>query len=415
MDFSAYRAFDDAFQAKYADLIERHPFAMMLIEKQLRNYESGSVAIADANIRKLTASSYGRRFRAQLAFQLGGLIRRDPRPSYYLKLERFDTFKSNLSSALADLGMRPVRGGKAAIMPEMKVLHQLATLGGAFREVMRTAATKGIVEASADRQLMHKLDKQARSNFAYVKAMIEQQRIQLFIADGDTLPFSRMICAAAKELGVPYVVIAHGYIQSPQLVGIAPIYGDYLVTWTDQQAADLRRALREDEKAKVFCFGYPKDTYRFDVKSDLALIVWHPLHDGDLALQGEEIRSIAAALRSSGYRSRLRLHPKDTKARAFRAFASGTDIEFSEGTLADDLEKSSIVIGSRSSVLVEAAMSGKRVFQLASYRTMPLESVTPIELGHSFEASLNGIQETGEMQPFDYDRFLNFLLRVRPQ
>ncbi|AWI60713.1 hypothetical protein [Sinorhizobium fredii] len=414
MDFSAYRTFDDEFRAKYADLLESRPYAAMLIEKQLRNYESGAAAIAGANIRKLTRSNYGRRFRAQLAFRLGGLLSRESEPRYYLKLERFDTFKSNLSSPLAGLGMKPLREVGAGLMPEMRVLHQLATLGGAFRTFMRTAEAEGIEKAVANQRLVNRLDKQARGNFALVKAMIEKQRLQLFIADGDTLPFSRMICAAAKELAVPYVVIAHGYIQSPRLVGIAPIYGDYLVTWTEQQAADLRQALREEEKAKVLCFGYPKDTYRSDVMGNQALIVWHPLHDGDLALQVEEIRGIMAALQAAGYDSRLRLHPRDTKARALRGFFSDTGIEISKDPLADDLEKSALVIGSRSSVLVEAAMSGKRVFQLAAYSTTPLECVAPIELGHSFEASLNINQQHGTWRPFDYEAFLTFLQRIRP-
>ncbi|CCF00783.1 hypothetical protein predicted by Glimmer/Critica (plasmid) [Sinorhizobium fredii HH103] len=413
MDFSAFRAFDDAFRGKYADLLESHPFAAMLIEKQLRNYESGALAIAGANIRKLARPTCGRRFRAQMAFRLASLLNREYEPRYYLKLERFDTLKSNLSSPLSGLGMKPLREAGGGLMPEMRVLHQLATLGGAFRTFMRTAHAKGIEKATADRKLVSRLDKQASKNFALVKAMIEKQRIQLFIADGDTLPFSRMICAAAKELAVPYVVIAHGYIQNPNLVGIAPIYGDYLVTWTEQQAADLRKALKDEEKAKVLCFGYPKDTYCSNVRGNQALIVWHPLHDGDLVSQVEEIRGIIGALRAAGYGSRLRLHPRDTNARSLRALFSNTEIEFSEAPLADDLERSALVIGSRSSVLVEAAMSGKRVFQLAAYSTTPLEGVAPIELGRSFEASLNVDQQQSAWRPFNYEAFLNFVQRIQ--
>ncbi|TCN17227.1 hypothetical protein [Sinorhizobium americanum] len=415
MDFSAYRAFDEAFRAKYADLLEGNPFAAMLIEKQLRNFESGALAIAGDNIRKLTRSNYGRRLRARLAFHLDGLLNREREPRFYLKLERFDTFKSNLSPPLTGLGMKPLREAGAGLMPEMRVLHQLAILGSAFRTFMRTAQDKGIEKAAADQKLVSRLDKQARKNFALVKAMIEKQRIQLFIADGDTLPFSRMICAAAQELAVPYVVIAHGYIQNPHLVGIAPIYGDYLITWTEQQAEDVRQALNEEDRAKVLCFGYPKDTYRSDFKGNQALIVWHPLHDGDLALQVEEIRGIVAALRLAGYGSRLRLHPRDTKASGIRASISNADIEISEGSLADDLEMSALVIGSRSSVLFEAAMSGKRVFQLAAYRTTPMECVAPIELGPSFGAALTVDQQQGVLRPFDYESFLNFLQRIRLQ
>lgn len=411
MDFSGYRTFDDAFQAKYADLFDNYPFAAMLIEKQLRTYEAGAVAAAGANIRKLARANYGRRIRAQIAFHLAGL-KRDASPTYYLNLDRFDSLKSKVSSQLAGLGLAPLREERGMLMSEMRALHQLATLGGAFQTFMRAAATKGIVEAAADNQLLGKLDRQARKNFALVKAMIQKQQIQLFIADGDTLPFSRMICAAAKELHVPYVVIAHGYIQHPQLVGIAPIYGDYLVAWTEQQALDLRRALRQEEKSRVLYFGYPKDTHRSEANDNQALIVWHPSHDGDLVLQAREIRDVAEALRSAGYGSRLRLHPKDTKAREFRAFFSGDDIEVSNKPLADDLEQSSVVIGSRSSVLVEAAMSGKRVFQLAAYRTTPLECVAPIEVGDTFATALKANHETEARRPFDYDGFLSFLTRI---
>ncbi len=237
---------------------------------------------------------------------------------------------------------------------------------------------------------------------------MKKKNVRLVIADGDTQPAMRLIIRAARTIGAPSIIFAHGYIQNPQLVSIAPIYGDYLITWTEQQANDLKASISGQDAEKVRFFGYPKDTYLSAGRDDLVLIVWHPFANADRERQIQTILSVARQLKAAGYDARLRLHPKDGKAKDLCKAFENEGLDVSTSSLAEDIGSAGVVVGSRSSVLIEAAMSGKRVYQLAD-QEVSFEGITQFSPTADIAEIVKRPSSVSPPPPFDHSRFSEFL------
>ncbi len=132
MNFSAFHTFNAAFEQKFAHLSREYPFAMMMLEKQLRNHESGSVYVAKQNMQKMERGNFGRTLRALAVLYFS---RRLAVPSYYLKLDRFDALETGLKPMLASAGLKAI--------DDQKHLRRLATSGNALPRFMRKARVIG--------------------------------------------------------------------------------------------------------------------------------------------------------------------------------------------------------------------------------------------------------------------------------
>lgn len=401
MDFSRFLAFDHKYTEKFDGIASEFPFAYMLIEKQLRNAEGGYADLAKENARKASRISFGRMFRVLVS--LWSQPRSDV-AQYYMSFERFAWLESGLRPMLSSMGFSDFK--------ENRNLNRAATFGTAYARFMRAARMRGFQRAVDDRKLLSALDKQARKNFERVKKNLVKANVRLFLADGDTLPHSRFYCRAAHEIGVPYIVFSHGYIQDLQLLSIAPIYADYHVTWTEQQLKDLAGAVSPPDAQKVICFGYPKSIFPSEGIKGLALIAWHSLVDCDRAKEMAAIGVLVERARAEGYQVRLRLHPKDRRDSNLYEACRKLNIEVSDNLLETDIRDAEIVLGSYSSVMIEAAMSGKTVLQISDYSIFSFENIDLLK-------PTDSIREIAENAPrrllpptFNFAEFEQFLKSI---
>lgn len=404
MDFSLFRPFNTAFNDKYVSIREKYPFAFLMMEKQLRNFESGSAKLTLQNIRKASRLNIGRMIRSTI---FAHTYKSSFTPQYYMSFERFRWLEHQLDYRMRAKNMSRFEPGKH--------LERLATRGLAYPKFMRIAAKNGLEAALEHKDLLASLNSDGKRNFCLIKSLLIKSKTKLVLTDGDTVPYAQMLCRAARQLGIPYVVFAHGYIQNPRLVGIAPINGDYLIPWTKGQFDDLAAELEEADILKLRYFGYPKEVFSSEVNSGQALIVWHTLLDRDREADIKDLVSSCRRVRDEGYEIRLRLHPKDNNDQELRKLLAEENINISKRSLGDDIREAEIIVGSYSSVLVEAAMSGKCAMQFSKYSKLfsfegihvlhPLETIREVALKQKKASSL---------QPFDFDTFEVFLNGVMP-
>jgi hypothetical protein len=409
MDFSTYPQFEATFQRKFGALFLRYPHASMIIEKQLRLVEADELSGARSNMEKLARPRPGRRARALITAHLLRKPNAAPHGFCYLKLQRFGRLTARIEDYLHIRDMATLPANETWLMPRQRALDVLAMSGPALRRFMSLALRSGIDTAIKDGDLMQALEREAERDGQRITALLKKWDIRLIIADGDTLPSLRLIGAAARKLGRPFIAFAHGYVQNPKLVSLAPINADYLITWTEQQAEDIRAVLPLPQRAKVLCFGYPKDVIRQSSATKTLLIIWHPTRDGDLHAQVAEMRKIIDLYASEGFRTRVRFHPKEDQQPQFLR-ALGRPIDVSREPLAAAIETASTVVGSRSSVLVEAALSGVPTYQLQSYaRETPIEFTRPLSLDEQSFSAPTVADDLLNAPLFDEKAFASFL------
>ena len=256
------------------------------------------------------------------------------------------------------------------------------------------------------------MERDAVRNRDGVTKLMTRWDIRLIIADGDSLPHLRVIGSVAKRRGCPFIVLAHGYAQNPKLISLAPIHADYLLTWTEQQAEDIRAVLPSAQRSKVLCFGYPKDLSEPSSLADSLLIVWHPTRQDDLVEQVRELRAVIDQYAADGFKVRLRFHPKEDRHTEF-LHELDREVEISNEVLETALQRAAVVIGSRSSALVEAAMSGIPTYQLERYaREVPCEFTEVLGQNKDGSTLSRSKQEPPFASRFEFDRFAGFLDRL---
>lgn len=145
---------------------------------------------------------------------------------------------------------------------------------------------------------------------------------------------------------------------------------------------------------------------------NLALIVWNSLVDSDRDAEIPAITSLVKRARSEGYDIRLRLHPKDKQDQALMRQCGQLDLEISKNALDADIRDAEVVLGSYSSVMIEAAMSGKEVLQLAECSDYMFENVPLLEANESIRQALEHTAQHAPPQLFDHRKFQQFLRSV---
>ena len=186
--------------------------------------------------------------------------------------------------------------------------------------------------------------------------------------------FQRVILRAANELGIPYVVVSHGFVTDPKLVTIAPLYADMFVAWTEDQRRGLCEAIGPKSAVKVHHFGFPKPPLlQGSGISGRVLLVWHPFIEshGISIREFDTATTIIKRLATAGLDPVLRLHPKDRSDAALANALKDEGVVTDHSSISVALGRAEVVLGSLSSLLIEAASVGKPVFQLSNYPSIP--------------------------------------------
>jgi len=360
-----YPDFEARFVADHRELRAAFPHAFMVLEKELRNAAVGLEVLARQNAARL--GDGGRLKDTMLALARLRSVR--PGAKYYMKLQGFSKLRSDLDQALESHGLTSISAERVMGFARNRQLHAIAVRGSAYPRIMAVAAKRGFSAAIANTDLLAALHAQIARNVAEMRRLFERERLRLIMSDGDAMPFQRVMGYAASDLGIPYIVISHGFIQNPHLLTIAPIRADVLITWSEQERHDLIEVLPPKQAEKVHCFGYPRLTASpMRRHGETLLLVWRPISlepEADRLVHVERLVGLTAQISEAGFSTRVRLHPKDRRDAVLISRLRATEAVLSEGPLEEEFATCRAVVGLASSVLYEALAAGLPSIQIA--------------------------------------------------
>lgn len=220
-----------------------------------------------------------------------------------------------------------------------------------------------------DKVFMRQLDSSLEQDVKRTSAFLKRVGINLFLNTGDSSGNARVLVEASSSSGVMTITFAHGYIQGRHLITRAPIYSDRMIVWTEEQLIDVVRGLDPCQEKRVAYVGFPKKYENTiadsgDVSALLLLgkIEKRVIADDHLR---EKLEKVILTLREFASKIVIRLHPSERiEIPSIEAWIDYWGLERSDLDLAQEISSAGIIVGASSSTLLEAASSGKIVYEI---------------------------------------------------
>jgi len=240
-----------------------------------------------------------------------------------------------------------------------------------INHLVNSLQENGIEQTSNNIQLLEDIEKKSKEHIDYLRMMIVKYSLKGVLSQGHTSISSASIALACDFESVPYVVISHGYIANRNLMTIAPISNIHsLLTWTEKQKRDIQEVINPIERNKIQCLGYPgskvsispirqeRSKYRAKV-----LFILEPIKKYIMKGIDSEIKSILNSINE--FDLFIRAHPSDRDNYNYISKILDFDkVNFSSKSLANDLSRATMVIGTNSSVLFQSAANGIETYQI---------------------------------------------------
>lgn len=391
--FSDYINFSDQIKSKYHDVSKKYPLVFFVFYKEIAKSESGMNDYHARAMQDLSSFSPFRFIYRYFVIFLFKIYFKKGYKSAYVSLARFPEIDVEVSAYLRRVGLVPIVPLTKELVfktaretSERRININSIPLSGLISiYFLRRINSVGLLNALRVERLMERLESLISKEIMIMREILSLCNLRLIIVQSDSAPSARIVVEAARLEGVPYIVIAHGYIQDKKLRSIAPIAADRLIVWSKNQFHELAKVMRKDEASKLRYYGWPKT--RLIKKSDghnTPLVVLSTIYHGDNLTEKRLFVERAIAELCSLYPMlRVRLHPKDRRVELqgeLFMLSNKKLITLAHGDIGLELGSSSFVIGMGSSVLVEAAMSGCPVFQFKELMCMDLEGVVPISI-----------------------------------
>ena len=219
-----------------------------------------------------------------------------------------------------------------------------------------------------DKSFMRLFNRSVESDVASTSRLVMRLGINLFINTGDSSGNARVLIESARIFKSKTVSIAHGYFAEEALLGVAPVRSDKLILWTQKQVTDMSRVLTIEEVPKLAYVGFPKDFGDKSVEydQDMVLILMGRVEGiiKDRLLRSTFLKVIGEIKKVSS-KVVLRLHPNERRGvPIIDEFVAEANIKVSEMDLKSDIAAAGYIIGANTSTLVEAAASGRKVYEI---------------------------------------------------
>ena len=356
---------------------------MLVLDKPIRDWESGKQGRAIRNIKSSTNFNIRKLAYCEYVKNVSLIARSEKTPGIYVSASRFEQMEDIVKDVADEIGHNIFD------RDEKKRLIGKLTLKGVIPHafVLRRKKSTEEILSSFDKVIngrsksLKKLNKIVELNVKEIKSVISRLGIKCMVTQGDGTVQASVVCRAAKELGVKYISVAHGYIQNPYLISICPIRGDYLLTWTKSQKEDIKNVISESEKGKVKYIGCPKHI-GVNLESDKfknALFVSEPINS---KLSDERymnyLHRTKEVMEEKFNDYSFRLHHKESDEVIQYLKSKGFSI--SENELINDLAKYDVVLGSNTSALFESAYVGNPTFQVKELARFNFDGVNTMSI-----------------------------------
>lgn len=411
-----YRRLNKTLAEKFEWFYNRFPYSALIIDKELRHYVAGNHDTFLENVRK-----YGK------APQMRAIIKRfcvvTPgwqgwkgwEKKVYISLPNFSHLQTECVSELKSRRIQPVVGYSpkqhswlSVAIGEASTLAFRATLSPAFGQLFDRIGRYGLTATISDKSYMAVIEKQIRGTIINLSNYLTSRGFVSIINQAEWGPGPASLRKAAEIAEIPYHVIAHGYIQDPKLISIAPIRSTSLSVWSPLQKREVMACIPKRDGQRVKYSGLPLDKKcgKFESVFDV-LFILEPLGVLNSADSRKRASKIAlASLAQKGLSTRVRVHQKDLARKDLCEMLEllGVDwADISQGNIARDLLETRVVIGTNSSVLFEAAALGISSFQILEGAYSTFEGVKQIKLSEISRVSLFAV-EAGDVWRHMSDR-----------
>lgn len=418
---TSYTDLNQLVSERYGEQRQVFPHAFSFLEKELRLFLTAGHQVFFAKNVEAYCSELDRHgyIRKRLTHMLVGLSGRfcGSRRRIYMDLPRFPLIADAVAGHARMNGLTvssPILGAKQ--VTEYFPASKIALSGREIAVAFRAMRDYCVDEVMRNHELLRKLDRRIAYNKEILQKHIVRRGIRCFVCQDDSKPAHRILSLAARGVDVPYIVVAHGYFQCPFLISIAPVTASALVVWSEAQIRYLNDLAPDiKERGLAITFGFPFSRPETNHREKLVLVALSLVRMG-VPVEEEraflnDLCDVIQRASDDGFRVVVRRHPKEAGDRVLGEQLQKLGAEVSDLTLAEDIARAAIVLGSNSSVLVEAAFSGSAAFQLTKYKSFQFEGVHPYPYQGltSFSALLRQVPRCNAIPDFDQKRFLDFL------
>ena len=232
-----------------------------------------------------------------------------------------------------------------------------------------------IIEKLNDRNFMHDLDKSVLSDVNRTAKLIERLNINIFFNSGDSSANARVLIQSLKNTGRKVFSFAHGYITEETLLGIVPVYSQKLILWTEKQKSDISKFIPKNYGSKLSFIGFPKNfkISKHNNSSGILLIMGYiePILE-DVALSKLLKKTVNTLKQYDDITIRLHPHERENRKIVDR-FIEDNELIKSFNELRDDIDTHRFILGANTSAMIEAASTGKKIYELAELKDKKME------------------------------------------
>lgn len=399
-----FKAFDREFLTEYSEFSQKFPLLFLCLERELRKEFDGREELHQRSLASLSNSRNGFFKNIIIKAYLFYVCRWGRLNSDTMLVNiSFNKYLSEKVSASFE-NVESLSDKKFFNIPISKILNRAINIDDVICDIYGYVKKNNIGKLRQDFLSCESFEKRLVDNTNILKTLFKKVNIKYLVLDGDGPPVPRLLCQCARDLDIPSVIFAHGFVQDPKLITIAPLKADIFFSWSEGQAEWLREETKDN---RFLHYGFFLETA---VKKNpkYIFICESMIFAEEAAERVSQISWMSSLLEKKGYKVKVRFHPKNVKERSpvdliFLAESKG--LKVSSGDLKEDLAEAVAVISSGSSVLVQAAIYGVPAFHVTSEKATPFYGAKVLKCGQVDEINLQSTAcLRGDAKPFNFDK-----------
>ena len=418
-EHSQYSALNNLFEHAMSDPFTSFPISVMVLEKEIRLFLDGQLKNFNTNVGKSSQKQNFRQRLRALRYRLSHISAPSQSGGLYTALHSFPMVERVVSDFATEKGFHLFGASWKNSKKNYLPVSTLALAGREFSKINQILLEQGSLEVFSDQKLMMRLETQLIKNKRALASALRRKNIRGIVVQDDSKPAHRLLSLAARDAGVPMVVMAHGYIQSPCLHSIAPVYADHLVVWSQAQKEKLRDEAPELRQSDILkCFGFPYEQSVRDPSPDKILMLLRPvslLKEHELQVLVERLLRIAHQAQEKGLSLCIKPHPKEASDPITTKWLVRAGLEIASGRLQELLPQTALTLGMDSSGLLESQFMGIPTFHLWQYKSFEFEDVPVADADDINIDVLIRTHSKSAMLPFGVDAFKDFLAQAIEQ
>ena len=358
----------------YSKVLKEYPLSRYYLDTELRVMYTNPL-LQKYNFQRYNYSQYFKIFFFKIYYLVLSVFlqfhkKNSKKSKVFLSVNRHRDLQSLLKYSLSQLGIEVIQNAPSKIslltFQRYLALGHIAANSYMLQGIHMKMKRKGLPKFLSQYKNIQKLEVALQKQIKFTESFLINLKIERLIIQNEHCFHEKILMAAAKNVVVPVIVIAHGYVQCSALAAIAPIEANYLIVWTEAQKNYIENQSNEFlGKVKFFGWPFERITSSSSTKHISPLIILTDVDDVLTDYQFERTLNFLDGFTKRCKTARIRLHPTTIRVTSKRntLLTERYTSYLSELDLTEDLQRSNLVIGHDSSVLVTAIENGIETYR----------------------------------------------------